>query len=363
MHAAVLVAALAASPAPAPLPDGEPLLRLPFPAGAVVLCQQGNDSGAGRSHSFPNCLHALDLTDLAEGSQVVAAAPGVVAQVFDAAAAGDVKAGYGFGNHVKVDHGGGWFTVYAHLASVAVRPGARVDSGERLGAMGDTGNAGNRHLHFSLHRGDASQPGVPRSAPIHGLVAADRSNARPFRFFWGAELRCGPARVSPEAHLYASENERGRPMVLGPASVDLEARVSSAAARLRRLVDRQRVPAVLSAWRARGARWAAAELEKIVASDPENLIARYWLGTALQRDLREPSRVRRAFEAIRASPDRAAASPRWLLPWTHLRLGWLARDEGWREEAAASFQAALRFEEDGSGFRAQAARSLAELER
>ncbi len=54
------------------------------------------------------------------------------------------------------DTTGRWLTYYAHLAGYAagLREGQTIRVGERIGFVGDTGNAGagNTHLHFALHR-------------------------------------------------------------------------------------------------------------------------------------------------------------------------------------------------------------------
>ena len=61
----------------------QPLLRIPFPAGTVVMCNQGNKSPAGRTHSSGNCLHALDFSLVPYDSDIVAAATGTVRYVLD----------------------------------------------------------------------------------------------------------------------------------------------------------------------------------------------------------------------------------------------------------------------------------------
>lgn len=69
-----------------------------------------------------------------------------------------VKAGPqgGFGNYVVVDHGvvGGAsiMTGYAHMESIAVRPGQRVELGQHLGAVGTTGLSTGCHLHLQVYR-------------------------------------------------------------------------------------------------------------------------------------------------------------------------------------------------------------------
>lgn len=56
------------------------------------------------------------------------------------------------GNHVVVDHEDGVFSVYCHLqrGSVAVRVGQRVETGEQLGMVGNSGNTTEPHLHFQF---------------------------------------------------------------------------------------------------------------------------------------------------------------------------------------------------------------------
>ncbi len=74
-----------------------------------------------------------------------------------AAAAGTVSfAGWrgGYGNAVEVSHGNGLMTRYAHLSSIRVRPGQRIESGSILGGMGSTGRSTGTHLHFEVRIND-----------------------------------------------------------------------------------------------------------------------------------------------------------------------------------------------------------------
>lgn len=64
-----------------------------------------------------------------------------------------------YGNYVKLDHGDGYETLYAHLASVTVKKGQRVKRGEVIGTMGNTGNSYGVHLHFEVRLdGDRVDP-------------------------------------------------------------------------------------------------------------------------------------------------------------------------------------------------------------
>lgn len=56
-----------------------------------------------------------------------------------------------YGNCVKIDHGNGYYTLYAHMKSgLLVKNGDTVKAGQRLGYMSDSGNAYGAHLHFEV---------------------------------------------------------------------------------------------------------------------------------------------------------------------------------------------------------------------
>ncbi len=66
-----------------------------------------------------------------------------------------------YGNMILIDHGGGVYTRYAHLASFGkgLTPGVSVRAGEALGLMGNTASYQiPMHLHYELLVGDYSNP-------------------------------------------------------------------------------------------------------------------------------------------------------------------------------------------------------------
>ncbi|MCY7305757.1 MAG: M23 family metallopeptidase [Rhodoferax sp.] len=56
----------------------------------------------------------------------------------------------GYGNVVEIKHNNNRSTLYAHLSRIDVRPGQRVEQGQRVGAVGMTGWATGPHLHFEF---------------------------------------------------------------------------------------------------------------------------------------------------------------------------------------------------------------------
>ncbi|HOH99883.1 MAG TPA: M23 family metallopeptidase [Bacteroidales bacterium] len=85
----------------------------------------------------------LDFT-APTGTKVYATGDGVVVEA--------KHARYGYGNTIIIDHGFGYKTVYAHLQSFKVRPGQRVERGDIIATVGNTGLSNGPHLHYEVHR-------------------------------------------------------------------------------------------------------------------------------------------------------------------------------------------------------------------
>jgi murein DD-endopeptidase MepM/ murein hydrolase activator NlpD len=58
----------------------------------------------------------------------------------------------GYGNHVRIDHGFGYVTLYAHMNEILVKPGQSVARGEIIGYVGNTGKSSGPHLHYEVHK-------------------------------------------------------------------------------------------------------------------------------------------------------------------------------------------------------------------
>ena len=65
----------------------------------------------------------------------------------------------GYGKHIRIDHGFGYVTLYAHLSKYNVRRGQEVKRGDVIGFVGNTGRSVAPHLHYEIRKdGVACQP-------------------------------------------------------------------------------------------------------------------------------------------------------------------------------------------------------------
>ncbi|PTX58756.1 murein DD-endopeptidase MepM/ murein hydrolase activator NlpD [Kordia periserrulae] len=111
-------------------------------------------SGYGfRSDPFTKArkMHwGMDFT-APRGTPVYASGDGVVIRSDNTAS--------GFGKHIRIDHGYGYVSLYAHLSRYNVRKGEKVKRGDLIGFVGSTGRSQAPHLHYEIHKnGDKINP-------------------------------------------------------------------------------------------------------------------------------------------------------------------------------------------------------------
>ncbi|SDM15285.1 M23 family metallopeptidase, partial [Allokutzneria albata] len=137
--------------------------QLPFPCGQSWT---GNSSNSSAHRSYELDLNRGGTPDADLGDTVVAAAAGTVVI---SSHQGSLN---GYGNLVKIDHGGGWATYYAHLDVRNVAVGQAVAQGQRIGTVGKTSRPGNNisaHLHYEVRQGEG-YPGNIRKAVFNGVT-------------------------------------------------------------------------------------------------------------------------------------------------------------------------------------------------
>jgi murein DD-endopeptidase MepM/ murein hydrolase activator NlpD len=88
-----------------------------------------------------------------------------------------------YGNYVLIDHGGGKFTLYGHLreGSVKVKAGDKVQAGQTIGGMGNSGASGGVHLHWERRRGRGFGLANIETQPayVHGVELLGSATHKP----------------------------------------------------------------------------------------------------------------------------------------------------------------------------------------
>jgi len=106
------------------------------------------------------------------GTPIYAAADGIVVY-----AGSEIN---GYGETVVLKHRGEVATLYAHASELLVQHGQRVERGQAIGYVGDTGNATGPHLHFEIRMGKKpidpwSHLSIPRRLNIPSLETQAKS--------------------------------------------------------------------------------------------------------------------------------------------------------------------------------------------
>jgi murein DD-endopeptidase MepM/ murein hydrolase activator NlpD len=87
--------------------------------------------------------YGMDFT-APRGTPIYATGPGKVIRA-------DARSS-GFGKHIRVDHGFGYISLYAHLSKYNVSRGAYVKRGDLIGFVGNTGRSQAPHLHYEIRK-------------------------------------------------------------------------------------------------------------------------------------------------------------------------------------------------------------------
>lgn len=85
--------------------------------------------------------YGMDFT-APRGTPIYASGDGVVTRADNRAV--------GYGNHITIDHGYGYESLYAHLYKYNVRPNQKVKRGDLIGFVGSTGRSEAPHLHYEI---------------------------------------------------------------------------------------------------------------------------------------------------------------------------------------------------------------------
>jgi len=78
------------------------------------------------------------------GTPVYASGDGVVTRADNTAA--------GYGKHIRISHGFGYVSLYAHLYKYNVKKGQKVKRGDLIGFVGSTGRSQAPHLHYEIYK-------------------------------------------------------------------------------------------------------------------------------------------------------------------------------------------------------------------
>jgi murein DD-endopeptidase MepM/ murein hydrolase activator NlpD len=79
------------------------------------------------------------------GTEIHATGDGMVERADDGA--------QGYGNHVVINHGYGYETLYGHMLRFVVHVGQQVKRGQLIGYVGSTGLSTAPHVHYEVHKG------------------------------------------------------------------------------------------------------------------------------------------------------------------------------------------------------------------
>ena len=140
--------------------DGEPFLAQRFAIDFVRLDARANTFAGDPASNASYFIHGDEVVAVAAGR--IAATRDGVPENIPPSSPPDIGIDGAAGNFVNQDLGGGRFALYAHLqpGSLRVEPGDRVQPGQVIGLVGNTGNSSEPHLHFHVMDGQGGPSGL-----------------------------------------------------------------------------------------------------------------------------------------------------------------------------------------------------------
>ena len=140
------------------VPSDKPVKTAAFTSGYGVRSDPFRGAAAmqaGIDHAGPS------------GTPIHATADGIVSE------AGWNSGGYG--RLIKIDHGRGIETRYAHLSSIGVTAGQRITRGQVIGRMGSTGRSTGSHQHYEVRIDGRAVNPIPFMKSTDYLLAMQRN--------------------------------------------------------------------------------------------------------------------------------------------------------------------------------------------
>ncbi|HZG73637.1 MAG TPA: peptidoglycan DD-metalloendopeptidase family protein [Chondromyces sp.] len=136
-----------------------------FPADGVISDVYGSRNGKHK---------AIDVA-AETGTPVYSAGQGVVTKSYFSDT---------YGNAIFIKHESGYEAVYAHLDERGVEEGEKVEKGQVIGTVGNTGRSTGAHLHFELHLGEwtydkdhAIDPALIFGQAVKGMYVAGNQSS------------------------------------------------------------------------------------------------------------------------------------------------------------------------------------------
>ena len=96
-------------------------------------------------HKIRKMYAGIDFT-APKGTPIQATGSGVIEAV--------KKKKRGYGNHVIINHGYGYKTLYAHMETIDIKVGQKVAKGQQIGTIGSTGTSTAPHCHYEVRYND-----------------------------------------------------------------------------------------------------------------------------------------------------------------------------------------------------------------